>query len=377
MDRGKSFEVIIVGCGIAGASLAYFLSRRGLNDIIILEREEQPGYHSTGRSAAVLIELDFVPSVLQLTILAADFLRNPPEGFSQNPLLERAGIMVMFQGDDWSMIEGIAPAFRQMGVSLELMTPSQVVERFPVVSNAHFDGAVFLPEDGHIDVHELLWSYIRHARHEGVELRCGVKVHGIKVERGRCRGVMTNEGEFTGRWVVNAAGAWAGIIGQLAGATQIELIPYRRTVATFAAPDGLDVTRWPLVSNYTHKLFFKPESRGLLACPMDEDPVEPCDARPDELVIAQTIDRLETLAPCLVPKSLRQKWAGLRTFAEDQSYIIGKDPSVKGFFWLAGQGGSGIETSPAAGQVAAELLVDGRTGLIDANLFSPARFVKD
>lgn len=377
MDRGNSSEVIIVGCGIAGASLAYFLSKRGLTDIVILEREEQPGYHSTGRSAAVLVELDFIPSVLQLTILAADFLRNPPDGFSQSRLLERSGIMAMFQGSDWSMIEEVAPAFRQMGVSLDLLTPSQVVEKIPVVSDDHFDGAVFLPEDGHIDVHELLWSYIRHARHEGVELRCGVEVRGIRVERGRCRGVMTNEGEFTGRWVVNAAGAWAGIIGQLAGATQTELTPYRRTVATFAAPDGLDVAGWPLVANYTHKLFFAPESSGLLASPMDEDPVEPCDARPDELVIAQTIDRLETLAPSLVPKSLRQKWAGLRTFAPDQSYIIGEDPSVKGFFWVAGQGGSGIETSPAAGQVAAELLIDGRTDLIDANSFSPARFARD
>jgi D-arginine dehydrogenase len=345
-----------------------------MTDIVILEREEQPGYHSTGRSAAVLIELDFIPSVLQLTILSADFLRNPPECFCQSPLLERAGILVMFQGDDWSMIEGIAPTFRQMGISLELLTPSQVIERFPVVSNAHFDGAVFLPEDGHIDVHELLWSYIRHARQKGARLRCGVEVHGVSVERGRCRGVLTNEGEFTGSWVVNAAGAWAGIIGQLAGATQIELTPYRRSVATFAVPDDLDVTGWPLVSNYTHKLFFKPESRGLLACPMDEDPVEPCDARPDDVVIAQTMDRLEMLAPSLVPKSLRQKWAGLRTFAPDQSYIIGEDPLVKGFFWLAGQGGSGIENSPAAGQLAADLLIDGRTGLIDPSLFSPARF---
>ena len=376
MGRGNSFEVIIVGCGIAGASLAYFLSRRRLNDILILEREEQPGYHSTGRSAAVLVELDFVPSALQLTILSADFLRNPPEGFSQSPLLERAGILVMFQGDDWSMIQGVAPAFRQMGVSLELLTPSQVIERIPVVSGDHFDGAVFLPEDGHIDVHELLWSYIRHARHGGVELRCGVEVTGIRVERGRCRGVITNQGEFTGKWVVNAAGAWAGMVGQLAGATQIELTPYRRTVAAFAAPDGLDVTQWPLVSNYTHKLFFKPESRGLLACPMDEEPVEPGDARPDDLVVAQTIDRLQTLAPSLVPKSLRQKWAGLRTFTLDQSYVIGEDPSVKGFFWLAGQGGSGIETSPAAGQAAAELLIDGRATLIDASLISPARFAK-
>ena len=192
MGRSNDYEVIIVGCGIAGASLAYFLSRRGLTDVVILEREEQPGYHSTGRSAAVLVELDFIPSALQLAILGADFLRNPPDGFSQGPLLEQSGIMAMFQGADWGLIEELAPALRQMGVSLELLTPLQVVKRIPVVSGDYFDGAVFLPEDGHIDVHELLWSYIRHARHEGAELRCGVEVRDIRVERGRCRGVTTN-----------------------------------------------------------------------------------------------------------------------------------------------------------------------------------------
>ncbi len=377
MGRSNDYEVIIVGCGIAGASLAYFLSRRGLTDVVILEREEQPGYHSTGRSAAVLVELDFIPSALQLAILGADFLRNPPDGFSQGPLLEQSGIMAMFQGADWGLIEEVAPALRQMGVSLELLTPLQVVKKIPVVSGDYFDGAVFLPEDGHIDVHELLWSYIRHARHEGAELRCGVEVRDIRVERGRCRGVTTNRGEFTGRWVVNAAGAWAGMIGKHAGATGIDLTPYRRTVAAFAAPDGLEVAGWPLVADYTHKLYFAPESRGLLASPMDEDPVEPCDAHPDELVIAQTIDRLETLAPSLVPKSLRRTWAGLRTFAPDQSYIIGEDPSVEGFFWVAGQGGSGIETSPAVGQVAAELLTDGHTNLVDADTFTPARFAQE
>ena len=134
---------------------------------------------------------------------------------------------------------------------------------------------------------------------------------------------------------------------------------------------------WPLVADYTHKLYFAPESRGLLASPMDEDPVEPCDAHPDELVIAQTIDRLKTLAPSLVPRSLRRTWAGLRTFAPDQSYIIGEDPLVEGFFWVAGQGGSGIETSPAVGQIAAELLTDGHTDLVDAEIFSPARFTQE
>lgn len=377
MDGGNDYEVIIIGCGIAGASLAYFLSRRGLTDVVILEREEQPGYHSTGRSAAVLVELDFIPSALQLAILGADFLRNPPDDFSHGPLLDRSGILAMFQGSHWSMVESVVPAIRQMGVSLELLTPAQVIERIPVVSADHFDGGVFLPEDGHIDVHELLSSYIRHARREGAELRCRVEVRDVRVERGRCRGVTTNEGEFTGRWVVNAAGAWAGMIGERAGATRIELTPFRRTVATFAATEGLDVTGWPLVANYSHELYFAPESGGLLASPMDEDPVEPCDVHPDELVIAQTMDRLETLAPSLVPRSLRKTWAGLRTFAPDQSYIIGEDPSVKGFFWLAGQGGSGIETSPAVGRVAAELLTDGHTDSIDADSFSAARFTKD
>ena len=376
MSDKSRYEVIVVGCGIAGASLAYFLSERGLTDVLILEREEQPGYHSTGRSAAVVIELDFIPSALQMTIAGADFLRNPPKGFSQSPLLKQSGILIMFHGSDWEMIEGVAPVFHQMEISLELLSPAQVARRIPVVLEEHFDGAVFLPEDGHIDVHELLWSYLRNARSKGVELRCGVEVQDVMVDRGRCRGVITNEGEFTGRWVVDAAGAWAGVIGRLAGATPIELTPHRRSMIAFAPPEGLDVAEWPLVANYTHKFFFAPESRGLVASPMDEDPVEPCDAHPNELVIAQTIDRLERYAPSLVPGSLRQKWAGLRTFAPDQAYVVGEDPSVKGFFWLAGQGGSGIETSPAVGRFAADLLVDGRTDIMGANELSPARFVQ-
>jgi len=282
----------------------------------------------------------------------------------------------MFQGPDWEMIEGVAPVFHQMGISLELLSPAQVAGRIPVVLDSHFDGAVFLPEDGHIDVNELLWSYIRNARSKGVELRCGVEVQDVIADEGRCRGVITNDGEITARWVVDAAGAWAGVIGRLAGATPIEMTPHRRSMITFAPPEGMDVAQWPLVANYTHKFFFAPESRGLVASPMDEDPVEPCDARPDELVIAQTIDRLERYAPSLVPGSLRQKWAGLRTFSPDQAYVVGEDPLVKGFFWLAGQGGSGIETSPAVGRIAADLLIDDRTDFMGANELSPARFVQ-
>jgi len=198
----------------------------------------------------------------------------------------------------------------------------------------------------------------------------------VRVERGRCRGVVTDAGEFSSRWVVNAAGAWTGKIGKMAKAAPIELTPYRRTIISFAAPEGLEVSDWPLTANYSHPLYFSPESGGMYASPMDEDPMEPCDASPDDLVVAQTIDRIEKLAPRLVPRTIRRKWAGLRTFAPDHGFVVGEDPLVKGFFWLAGQGGAGIETSPAVGKIAADLIADGHTDLIDAKILSPRRFEK-
>jgi len=377
MEGKRNYETIIVGCGIAGASVAHFLTERGMTDILILEREDQPGYHATGRSAAVLVELDLVPSVLELKTLGAAFLRRPPDGFSQNPLLKESGILTIFQESMWEIIEQMVPRMEELGASVKLLTPPEVVSMMPVVSPKNFDGAVYLPEDGHIDVHELLWSYLRHAKNNGAELCCGVEVKGIDVSKGRCCGVITNAGEFKARWVINSAGAWSGKIGKLAGATPIELTPFRRTIITFAAPLDLEVKDWPLTADLTNQLYFAPESAGLLASPMDEDAMEPCDARPDDLVIAMTIDRMERLTPRLVPKSLRNKWAGLRTFAPDQVFVVGEDPMVKGFFWLAGQGGAGIETSPAVGRIAAELIIDGHTDLMDAQTLAPSRFAED
>jgi D-arginine dehydrogenase len=201
-----------------------------------------------------------------------------------------------------------------------------------------------------------------------------VKVEGIAVERGRCVGVVTQAGQIRARRVVDAAGAWAGEIAKLAGAAPIPMRPLRRTAVTFASPEGVDGTDWPLVANESHELYFAPEADGFLASPMDEAPSPPCDVRPDDLGVALAMDRLEKLAPSLVPRALRRKWAGLRTFAPDQGFVVGEDPLVKGFFWLAGQGGAGIETSPAVGRIAADLVVEGRTELIDSAALGPARF---
>ena len=375
MDEKSGFDAIIIGCGIAGASLAYFLTERGMKDILILEREEQPGYHATGRSAAALLEFDPVPSVQQLKILGAQFLRNPPKGFSENPLLQPSGILVMAKGALWNTAQQMVSGLRQAGVLVDLLSAEETVSVVPVLSPQNFDGVLFFPEDGHIDVHELLWSYLRNARRLGAELRSREEVKGLKVARGRCEGVITSAGEYDAAWVINAAGAWAGKIRAWAGPpSSIRLTPYRRTIVTFAAPGGLEVKTWPLAADLSHELYFSPESGGLLASPMDEEPMEPCDARPDDLVVAETIERLKQLTPRLVPKSIIRKWAGLRTFAPDQAMVIGEDPDLKGFFWLSGQGGAGIETSAAVGQIAADLIIEGRTGLMDVNPISPTRF---
>jgi D-arginine dehydrogenase len=371
---GERYEIIIIGGGIAGAALAYFLAERGATDVLLLERETQPGYHATGRSAASLVEWDPVPALRELKAQAARFFRNPPAGFSEHPVLTQSGILVTFQEPMWSAVQPAVDHLAAHGAAMQLLSAGDVLARVPALSRGCFDGGVWLPEDGRIDVHELLWSYLRHAGRRGVQRRCDTEVTGVLTERGRVTGVATTAGVLRAGWVVNAAGAWAGQIARSANAVPVPVVPHRRTIVTFAAPDGLAVRDWPLTANESHRLYFAPESGGLLVCPMDEDPMEPCDAQPDPVRVAEAIERLKLVAPALVPATLRRSWAGLRTFTPDRVLVIGEDPCVRGFFWLAGQGGCGIESSPAYGPIAADLLLDGRTDRFDPTQLSPARF---
>jgi D-arginine dehydrogenase len=318
--------------------------------------------------------MDFIPSVLQLKLLSSRFLRTPPDGFSENPLLSRTGVLVLFQGDLWDQARHIPPVLMRSGASVCALSPDEAISRVPVLLRENFDGAFLLPEDGHLDVNELLWSYLRHARRGGALMRLGEEVTGLLLEGGRCAGVLTPKDEYRARWVVNAAGAWSGRIRAMAGPSPVRLTPKRRTIITFEPPPGLIVRDWPLTADLSHSLYFAPEASGLMASPMDEEPMEPCDARPDDLSVALAVERLKMLAPRLVPNAIRHKWAGLRTFAPDQALVLGEDPSVKGFFWLSGQGGCGIETSPAVGRIAADLILEGRAQGFDAASLSPERF---
>jgi D-arginine dehydrogenase len=241
------------------------------------------------------------------------------------------------------------------------------------VLNAELDGALFLPDAARIDVHELLGSYLRGAKRRGVEVRYDLEITGVPVHRGTCTGVVTPRGEIRASRIVDAAGAWAGELGRMAGAAPIEITPRRRCAIVYQAPEDLDVRGWPHVGSAQHSVYFEPVG-GLLMSPMDEEPMPACDAQPDELAIAAGLERLRALAPALVPRSIRRSWAGLRTFCSDGAPVVGEDPILRGFFWLAGQGGNGIVTSGGLGPVAADLFTKGRTERFDASLLSPDRF---
>jgi D-arginine dehydrogenase len=260
------------------------------------------------------------------------------------------------------------------GIEFESLSHSAAMARVSALELEARDRAILLSADGRIDVHELLTSYLRRARRGGADVRVQSEVQGLLIESARCRGVMTSAGRLNARWVVDAAGAWSGEIAKLAGAAPVRLEPRRRTIVTFESPPGLDVSGWPLVISDVDQIYFSPESTGLLLSPMDQVPTLPCDAQPDDETIAAAMERLHSLAPLLVPRAIKRKWAGLRTFASDSIPVVGEDPRVRGFFWLAGQGGFGIESSPALGEIAADLLVYGTTQRFDASLLSPARF---
>ncbi len=371
----QRYDFVIVGGGIAGASCAHFLSERGAGSILLLERESGPGHHATGRSAAFLNELDFVRPLQQLKADSGRFLRAPPPGFADGPLVDDVGVLSLFETSWPHFVDQIAPTLAADGVAhLLLDDPGSAKARVEVLEPSTFRGAVFLPESGNLDVYRLLSSYLRHARARGVEVRFDSEITGIQVERGRCVGVVTAEGLIRARSVVNAAGAWAGVVARMAGAAPIAVQPMRRCAVTFTAPVGVDPRGWPLAAHIDRSVYFEPEGDGFLMSPMDEAPMEPCDARPDDVTIAAAMERLATFAPRIVPQTLRRKWAGLRTFAPDRVFVVGEDPLVPGFFWLAGQGGCGIETSPAVGQIAADLLTTGATDRFDARVLSPARF---
>ncbi len=368
-------DYIVIGAGIAGASVAYELAQHGR--VILLEGEDQPGYHTTGRSAALYSETYGNATMRALTRAGRDFFINPPSGFANSPILTPRGTLVVATAAQRATLERSIAEMAGTVPGLELWNGAQARARVPVYATDQVDCALWEPHAMDIDVHALHQGYLRGARQRGCVLHCQAEVRAMQRTAGRwC--VHTTAGDFHAPVVVNAAGAWADTVARLAGAHALGVQPLRRTVITFDAAPGMNIHDWPAVIDADETYYFKPEAGRVLASLADETPSEPCDAQPDEYDIALLVDRV-TRATTFNIRKILSKWAGLRSFVADRTLVAGYDPQIEGFFWLAAQGGYGIQTSSGASRAAAALVMQRELpsdlqdlGLSGADL-SPAR----
>lgn len=348
----QTADILIVGAGMAGASAACFLAPHA--KVLLLEREAQPGYHATGRSAAMYAETYGNATVRALTTASKPFYQRPPLGFSDYPLLSPRGALTVGGAAQHDRLRETWHALRGLVPNVEWWTQDQILQRVPVLRPQAAAFAVYEPDAMDMDVHAIHQGFLRGAKHAGGQLVCGAEVRRLWRD-GEHWCVQTDAGQFGAPLLINAAGAWCDELAQMAGVAPIGLVPMRRTAFTFEAPPGVAIRDWPLVIDADESFYFKPDAGLLLASPANADPVAPQDVQPEELDVAIAVDRLEH-ATTLTVRQVKRKWAGLRSFVADKTPVAGFAPDAPGFFWLAGQGGYGIQTAPALGELASALV---------------------
>ena len=376
------YDIVVIGAGIAGASIAAELAPSAR--VLLLEMESQPGYHSTGRSAAYFSASYGTAAVRGITAASEQFYRKPPDGFTELCLLHpRDAVFIARQDQHEKMRE-----FHHEVPQLQVLNQDEVLRRVPILDSNYLSDGLLETGGGDLEVDAILQGYLRRFRAAGGTLCCGQQVDSIaqlpgewalslnavklsnsqKREQVRC-GI-----------VVNAAGSWAGELGKLAGLGDLGLQPRRRTALMVKLPDAVDASEWPLTIDVEEQFYFKPDAGLLLVSPADETPSIACDARPEELDIALAMDRLERVTS-LATNRIEHKWAGLRTFAPDGEFVVGFDPRVDGFFWMAGQGGYGVQSAPGLAKLAGSLvtgstLLEGFASLDSfREVVSPARLL--
>lgn len=347
----REFDVLIIGAGMAGASAAAEIAKT--RRVVLLERESQPGYHSTGRSAALFSETYGNATVRALSRASREFFYAPPEGFADHALIRKRPTLHIAREDQLARLETFlaasdiaAHALRLDGVEAQRLCP--------LLRPGYAVAAVLETDSADVDVHTLHQGYLRRFRALGGTLVTDANVLDLDHARGAWR-VNTTAGGFAAPVLVNAAGAWADEIAMKAGLRPLGIAPYRRTAVLVDPPHGIDIGDLPSTIDIEELFYFKPDAGRLFLSPADETPSPPCDVQPDEMDVAVAIDRVQNAA-ALDITHVRRKWAGLRSFAPDRTLVIGYDARAEGFFWLAGQGGYGIQTAPAASRLAASLV---------------------
>ena len=353
-------DILIIGGGIAGVSAAARMSAHGA--VTLLEAEPALAYHTSGRSAALYEPHYGFRPVVDLSMASGDFLRSLPG------VLSPRGMMILAKAD-----ESVAMAAEAKIFALEPISVAQARAIVPVLS-ARVAHAAMASHAWDIDTDLLLQGFARTAKANGAKIELSAPVTAIRREAGGWH-VATPKGEFSAKILVNAAGAWVDSVARMAGVAALGFTPLRRSMARIAAPGGHDVSGWPMLFGLGETWYAKPDAGALIVSPAEEHPMEAHDAFADDMVLAEGLARYEEMVTEPVTRLLAN-WAGLRTFAPDRVLVIGRDPQDPDFFWLAGQGGYGFQTAPAASQLAADLLA-GRASALDPDTLtalSPARF---
>jgi len=356
------FDIVVVGAGMAGASLAAHLADHA--SVLVLEGEDRPGYHTTGRSAAFWTESYGGPGVQPLTTASGPMLRDLG-------VLSTRTALTIGRAEQTRDVEAFASRYAKLGIDVQLLDHEQMAQHVPGLRSAWTRGALE-PSCSDIDVGALHAHYLAKLRQGGAELWCHARL--VAVTRSSAGWQLTLEDGRRVRCatVVNAAGAWADPVARLAGVRPLGIAPLRRTIAQLRVAPSVPA-RLPLVLDIAERFYFKPDAGRLWLSPHDETPSAPCDAAADEVDVATAIERLKDVVDWSVER-LEHRWAGLRSFAPDRLPVLGFDPRDTGFFWFAGQGGFGIQTAPAAAQLGAALVLGQAIDNLDPEPYSPLRF---
>ncbi|MCY7307814.1 MAG: FAD-binding oxidoreductase [Rhodoferax sp.] len=354
MNDQSVYDIAVIGAGIAGASVAYRLASE--RRVLLLERESQPGYHTTGRSAAMFIESYGPSAVRALTRASREFFLSPPSGFATQPLLLPRSALYVAKSDQQAMLAQQFEQLRATCPELDRLDQNEAVAMVPCLRPETVAGAMLDRGAMDINVDALHQGFLRGLRAQGGSVRTHSEVvsalrRGTFWELGLGGGDEVRVGA-----VINAAGAWADKVGHLFGARHIGLVPHRRTAFTFQPPAGISVADWPVVAGLDETYYFKPDAGVLLGSPANADPMPPHDVVAEEIDVATAIHHIEAATTLTIRRPLRT-WAGLRSFVPDGEMVIGWDAQCEGFFWLAGQGGYGIQSAPGVSEFAASLVL--------------------
>ena len=368
----ETSDILVIGAGIAGVGAGAMAAARGAS-VTVLEAEPTPAYHTTGRSAAIYIR-NYGGPVLRAVSDAAHPAFMDPEAFSQGAiegaLLSPRGVLTVATEAE---LEGLEASFAE-AKGLERLTGAEAEALFPLLKKGRVVAASYEPQAADIDVDRLFQGFAKMLRRDGGRIVVNARAGRIE-RRGEAWRVETPAGAFEAPVLVDAAGAWADPVAEMAGAKPLGVTPKRRSAAILPLPSGMDSSRWPLIDPVAFDWYAKPQSGALMVSPADEDPVIPMDAWPDDMVLAEGLDRFAQAMDYEVTR-VERSWAGLRSFAPDAVPVVGFAPETPGFFWLAGQGGHGIQTSPALSALAGALATGAAPELAPEVVaaLSPARF---